>query len=76
MGNEDMKFTETYKEIKKIQFALSQLTSREKRIVSSRLGIHISKPKTLEDAGKKNGIGRERVRQIEEKFIEEYENLD
>ncbi|MDR3281796.1 MAG: sigma-70 family RNA polymerase sigma factor [Endomicrobium sp.] len=53
-------------ELKKV---LSTLTSREAEIISLRYGIGVGYPSTLEEVGKKFGVTRERVRQIEAKAI-------
>ncbi|MGX7576452.1 sigma-70 family RNA polymerase sigma factor [Candidatus Vidania fulgoroideorum] len=50
------------KNIKKI---LGMLNEREKKIICRRFGIFNNKRQTLEEIGKKMGITRERVRQIE-----------
>jgi RNA polymerase primary sigma factor len=53
-------------ELKKV---LSTLTSREAEIISLRYGIGVGYPSTLEEVGKRFGVTRERVRQIEAKAI-------
>ena len=53
-------------ELKKV---LNTLTPREAEIISLRYGIGVGYPSTLEEVGKKFGVTRERVRQIEAKAI-------
>ncbi|MDR0486076.1 MAG: sigma-70 family RNA polymerase sigma factor, partial [Elusimicrobiota bacterium] len=53
-------------ELKKV---LNTLSPREAEIISLRYGIGIGYPSTLEEVGKKFGVTRERVRQIEAKAI-------
>jgi len=48
-----------------IQAALSVLSDREADIIRMRFGISGNEPQTLEEVGRKFGITRERVRQIE-----------
>jgi RNA polymerase primary sigma factor len=48
-----------------VQVALKALSDREAEIIRLRFGIDSNEPKTLEEVGKKFGITRERVRQIE-----------
>ncbi len=48
-----------------VQAALSALSDREAEIIRLRFGINSNEPKTLEEVGKRFGITRERVRQIE-----------
>ena len=52
-----------------LEKALNTLTPREAEIVRLRYGIGIGYPSTLEEVGKKFGVTRERVRQIESKAI-------
>src|SRR5207247_11432634 len=44
---------------------LSVLDEREKKIVFSRFGLDGGRPKTLEEVGKKFGVTRERIRQLQ-----------
>lgn len=44
---------------------LAVLDEREKKIVFSRFGLDGGKPKTLEEVGKKFGVTRERIRQLQ-----------
>lgn len=48
-----------------VQAALNALSDREAEIIRLRFGIGGNDPKTLEEVGKRFGITRERVRQIE-----------
>lgn len=52
-----------------IEEVLTQLSTREKRIIQLRFGLCGEGPLTLEETGKYLGITRERVRQIQEKAI-------
>lgn len=45
---------------------LNKLTRREKFILTSRFGINDKKFETLEQIGIRNGVSRERIRQVEE----------
>jgi hypothetical protein len=59
------------KELKKtLEKIFSNLSEKEKNIISQRFGIGTEKEKSLEEIGKKYQISRERVRQIIEKVIE------
>jgi RNA polymerase primary sigma factor len=49
----------------KIEQLLSTLTPREARILRLRFGLHNGHSYTLEEVGKKFGLTRERIRQIE-----------
>lgn len=44
---------------------LAVLDEREKRIIFARFGLEGGKPKTLEEVGKKFGVTRERIRQLQ-----------
>jgi RNA polymerase primary sigma factor len=44
---------------------LAVLDDREKRIIFSRFGLDGGKPRTLEEVGKKFGVTRERIRQLQ-----------
>lgn len=48
---------------------LKVLTEREKMVILDRFGMIDAKPKTLEYLGRKLGVTRERVRQIEAKAM-------
>ncbi len=49
--------------------ALACLGERERSIIALRFGLHDGQPRTLEDVGKKFGVTRERIRQIESKTL-------
>ena len=53
-----------------VQQLLSGLPERERRVIELRYGIDPEGPMTLEDIGKKVGLTRERVRQIEVKTLQ------
>ncbi|MDR1952580.1 MAG: sigma-70 family RNA polymerase sigma factor [Elusimicrobiota bacterium] len=61
--------TQQYRLQLDLQKVLNTLTPRESDIISLRYGIGIGYPSTLEEVGKKFGVTRERVRQIEAKAI-------
>ena len=52
-----------------VEWALTQLTSREARITRLYFGIGHERPMTLEEVGQHYGLTRERVRQIKEKAL-------
>lgn len=52
-----------------INFVLSFLKEREKRVIIERFGLETGCPKTLEEIGSQFGVTRERIRQIEAKAL-------
>jgi RNA polymerase primary sigma factor len=61
--------TQQYRLQLEIEKVLNTLTQREAEIISLRYGIGVGYPSTLEEVGKRFGVTRERVRQIEAKAI-------
>ena len=51
--------------VEDLRAALSALSPREKRVLELRHGLNGDCPLTLEEIGEREGISRERVRQIE-----------
>lgn len=49
--------------------ALNTLTPREKEIIELRFGIRDGIPQTLQQVGRKFGLTRERIRQLEDKIL-------
>ena len=45
--------------------AMERLNPRQQRVLTERFGLKDGKPKTLEEIGRRLGLTRERVRQIE-----------
>ncbi len=52
-----------------INRALSPLTDRQRQIVTMRFGLNGGQPMTLEAAGRRLGVTRERARQIEQEAL-------
>ncbi|AAZ54905.1 sigma-70 factor [Thermobifida fusca YX] len=48
---------------------LGGLSEREQRVITLRFGLEDGKPHTLEEVGRKFGVTRERIRQIESKTL-------
>ena len=57
-----------------LQSVLSELTDREKAVLSLRFGLEDGVPKTLEEVGRVYSVTRERIRQIESKSLEKLRN--
>jgi RNA polymerase primary sigma factor len=55
---------------------LHELTPREQEILSLRFGLADDEPRTLEEIGRKFGLTRERVRQIENRALEKIRKLE
>ena len=53
-----------------VQEVLASLDQRESRILAMRFGLDDGRPKTLEQTGKRLGVTRERIRQIQEEALE------
>jgi RNA polymerase primary sigma factor len=52
-----------------LESVLTTLSEREKEVIRLRFGLVDGQPRTLEDVGKKFGVTRERIRQIESKTL-------
>ena len=52
-----------------LETVLHTLSDREKEVIRLRFGLIDGQPRTLEDVGKKFGVTRERIRQIESKTL-------
>lgn len=57
-----------------IREVLTDLTERERKILSMRFGLEDNIPHTLEEVGKVFGVTRERIRQIEAKALDKIRN--
>ena len=53
-----------------LKMILATLSIKERKIIFEREGITESEPQTLEEMGRKYGVTRERIRQIEAKAME------
>ena len=58
-----------------LQAALMTLSAREREVLALRYGLDDYEPKTLEDIGRRLGLTRERVRQIEVEALRRLANL-
>ncbi|MGQ0679541.1 MAG: RNA polymerase sigma factor RpoD [Actinomycetota bacterium] len=52
-----------------LESVLHTLSTREKKVIQLRFGLHDGTPRTLEEVGKEFGVTRERIRQIESKTL-------
>ncbi|MDQ3985890.1 MAG: RNA polymerase sigma factor RpoD [Actinomycetota bacterium] len=52
-----------------LESVLHTLSQREKDVIEMRFGLRDGQPRTLEEVGKKFGVTRERIRQIESKTL-------
>jgi RNA polymerase primary sigma factor len=52
-----------------LESVLHTLSGREKEVIEMRFGLKDGQPRTLEEVGKKFGVTRERIRQIESKTL-------
>ena len=52
-----------------LESVLHTLSEREKEVIEMRFGLKDGQPRTLEEVGKKFGVTRERIRQIESKTL-------
>jgi RNA polymerase primary sigma factor len=52
-----------------IMSALDELSEREQEVVRMRFGLDGDQPQTLEEVGRRFGVTRERIRQIESKTL-------
>jgi RNA polymerase primary sigma factor len=55
---------------KSVDDALLMLSSREREVLKMRFGIGYESPSTLDEVGKRFGLTRERIRQIERRALE------
>jgi RNA polymerase primary sigma factor len=67
MTPDDQAATELLKE--QIRKVLDTLSPRERKILEYRFGLLDDRPQTLEEVGRKFGVTRERIRQIEAKAL-------
>ncbi len=65
---------ELKKEIERV-FAELNLPERTQRIIEDRFGLKIGRRLTLEEVGKKYGLTRERIRQIEKKTLGRFRGI-
>lgn len=57
-----------------IKKSLASLNSREQKVISMRYGLEDGEPQTLQMIGKKMGLTRERIRQIQHEALEQLRN--
>lgn len=61
--------------VERVRKAIAQLKPRQAQVIALRYGIYDGKEWTLDEIGKKFGITRERVRQIEYKAKQRLKNI-
>jgi RNA polymerase primary sigma factor len=66
---------ENIERFEKVSSWLEQLSEQEKKIIVLRYGLDDGDPQTLEAIGKRFGITRERVRQVESKALEKLRRI-
>lgn len=67
---DDMTVENFLKDVKKMRLVFSQLTPIQEKVLKYRWGFYIyPTTHTLEETGKKCGVSRERIRQIEAQII-------
>lgn len=66
---------ENVERFEKVSSWLEQLSEHEKRVIVLRYGLDDGDPQTLEAIGKRFGITRERVRQVEAKALEKLRRI-
>lgn len=69
-------FTTTAELIEKLNESMSELSDRERRIISSRFGIGHEPTRTLDEIGKIFKVTRERIRQIEKGAFKKLANSE
>ena len=72
----NQKQTEIAQKVRDCFDKLTFRSEREKAIFAYRFGINSKVSHTLEETGKMFGVTRERIRQIEAKYLEELRTLD
>jgi len=66
---------ENVERFEKVSSWLEQLSEQEKRIIVLRYGLDDGDPQTLQAIGKRFGVTRERVRQVESKALEKLRRI-
>ena len=66
----DMKEPVYKKELRRLGRAFETLNDKEREVLRLRFGLQNGRIHSLEDAGEKLGVTRERIRQIESKTLE------
>ncbi len=75
-GTFDIDEDEAYERSMAVQGALSQLNERERQVLENRFGLNRSdEPLSLAQLGKRMGVTKERIRQIESKAMDKLHEL-